>query len=84
MTIKVMKYWCLLGLFYLLVVCTPCYVGSEEKVTENVAGKTRQYKKCQITKTLTSVHIVARYTKVTLRYNVLIFRKLYCLAALWS
>jgi len=33
---------------------------------------------------LRSVHIVARYTKMTFRYNVLIFRKVYCLAALWS
>jgi len=46
--VKVMKYWCLLGLFYILIVCTPCYVGSDEKVTESVAGKTRQCKKWQI------------------------------------
>jgi hypothetical protein len=49
MIIKVMKYWCLLGLFYILIVCTPYYVSSDEKVTENVAGKTRQCKKLPIT-----------------------------------
>lgn len=45
MTIKVMKYWCLLELFYLLIVCTPCYASSDEKVTENVGRKTKQCEK---------------------------------------
>jgi hypothetical protein len=39
--IKRVKYWCLVG-FFIIIINTPCYVSSDEKGIESVAGKTGQ------------------------------------------
>jgi hypothetical protein len=46
---------------------------NDEKGTQSVVGKTGQYMKLKMVR---SVHEVVKYTKINIRYNILISKKL--------
>ena len=75
---KRVKYWCLIG--FLDYIYVPCYMCNDEKGIESAVGKTVQATKFEIE----SAHVVATYSKIHIRYNILVSRKLQASASMWS
>ena len=74
---KRVKYWCW---FFGLYKHTQCYISNDEKGNRRCSGETVQATKFEID----SAHVVATYSKIHIRYNILVLRKLQAVASIWS